>query len=122
MEIVPKKFVCVLDPKRSNSINIGLTALPPIRAIRAAILTMDNTVLNREAIEVHIHDFAVTKYLKYFLIQIDISFFNYILILFTFVILETFTPYFLLYNYCLFVSKVYLLNITYIMHHPLFYF
>ena len=43
----------MLDSKRSNAINIGLTALPQPRIIRTAILKMDNAVLNHEAIEVN---------------------------------------------------------------------
>lgn len=48
------KEVIVLDPKRSNAINIGMTKLPPPRSIKAAILKMDPTVINREGIEVTI--------------------------------------------------------------------
>lgn len=48
------KEVIVLDPKRSNAINIGMTKLPPPRSIKAAILKMDPTVINREGIEVMI--------------------------------------------------------------------
>ncbi|XP_059147784.1 FH1/FH2 domain-containing protein 3-like isoform X2 [Physella acuta] len=46
-----KKEITVLDPKRSNAINIGLTVLPPPRAIKAAILKMDNSIMNKEGIE-----------------------------------------------------------------------
>lgn len=42
----------MLDAKRSNAINIGLTVLPPPRTIKAAILKMDNAIMNREGIEV----------------------------------------------------------------------
>ncbi|KAF4531503.1 hypothetical protein B566_EDAN004099 [Ephemera danica] len=45
------KEVIVLDPKRSNAINIGMTKLPPPRAIKTAILKMDSTVMTREGIE-----------------------------------------------------------------------
>ncbi|XP_065561895.1 uncharacterized protein LOC136028152 isoform X3 [Artemia franciscana] len=45
------KEIIILDPKRSNAINIALTKLPPPRAIKAAILKMDPTVINREGIE-----------------------------------------------------------------------
>lgn len=41
-----------MDPKRSNSINIGMTKLPPPRTIKTAILKMDSTIINREGIEV----------------------------------------------------------------------
>lgn len=47
-----KKSITVLDSKRSNAINIGLTKLPPARTIKAAILKMDSTIINREGIEV----------------------------------------------------------------------
>ncbi|XP_060837402.1 FH1/FH2 domain-containing protein 3 isoform X1 [Rhopalosiphum padi] len=50
-EINKTKEVIVLDPKRSNAINIGMTKLPPPRSIKAAILKMDPTVINREGIE-----------------------------------------------------------------------
>jgi FH1/FH2 domain-containing protein 3 len=45
------KEIIVLDPKRSNAINIAMTKLPPGRSIRAAILKMDSTVITREGIE-----------------------------------------------------------------------
>ena len=48
-----KKEITVLDPKRSNGINIGLTVLPPPRTIKAAILKMDNSIMNKEGIEVN---------------------------------------------------------------------
>lgn len=48
-----KKEITVLDPKRSNGINIGLTVLPPTRTIKTAILKMDTSILNREGIEVN---------------------------------------------------------------------
>jgi len=41
-----------LDTKRSNAINIGLTALPKPDAIKTAIMKLDNLVINREGIEV----------------------------------------------------------------------
>ncbi|CAF3896572.1 unnamed protein product [Rotaria magnacalcarata] len=46
-----KKEITVLDTKRSNAINIGLTVLPPARTIKAAILKMDGSVINKEGIE-----------------------------------------------------------------------
>ncbi|XP_074646852.1 FH1/FH2 domain-containing protein 3-like [Tubulanus polymorphus] len=46
-----KKEITVLDPKRSNAVNIGMTKLPPSRTIKAAILKMDNAIMNREGIE-----------------------------------------------------------------------
>uniref|UniRef100_T1IHU6 FH2 domain-containing protein n=1 Tax=Strigamia maritima TaxID=126957 RepID=T1IHU6_STRMM len=45
------KEVIVLGSKRSNTINIGMTKLPPPRTIKTAILKMDNTIMNREGIE-----------------------------------------------------------------------
>ncbi|XP_053401298.1 FH1/FH2 domain-containing protein 3-like isoform X5 [Mercenaria mercenaria] len=50
-EAAGKKEITVLDPKRSNAINIGLTVLPPPRTIKAAILKMDNSIMNKEGIE-----------------------------------------------------------------------
>jgi FH1/FH2 domain-containing protein 3 len=47
-----KKELTFLDHKRSNAINIGLTALPKPDVIKTAILKMDNTIMNREGIEV----------------------------------------------------------------------
>ncbi|CAF3827901.1 unnamed protein product [Adineta steineri] len=46
-----KKEITVLDTKRSNAINIGLTVLPTARTIKAAILKMDGSVINKEGIE-----------------------------------------------------------------------
>lgn len=45
------KEIIVLDHKRSNAINIGMTKLPPPRSIKTAILKMDATIMNREGIE-----------------------------------------------------------------------
>jgi len=47
-----KKELTLLDPKRSNAINIGLTTLPPARTIRTAVFKMDSTIISREQIEV----------------------------------------------------------------------
>jgi len=47
-----KRELTLLDAKRSNSINIGLTTLPPARTIRTAIFKMDATIIGREQIEV----------------------------------------------------------------------
>lgn len=44
----------MLNHKRSNAINIGMTKLPPPRSIKTAILKMDATIMNREGIEVRI--------------------------------------------------------------------
>uniref|UniRef100_A0A3P9A672 Formin homology 2 domain containing 3a n=1 Tax=Esox lucius TaxID=8010 RepID=A0A3P9A672_ESOLU len=46
-----RQEVIVLDSKRSNSINIGLTVLPPPRTIKTAILNFDEYALNKEGIE-----------------------------------------------------------------------
>lgn len=40
--------------KRSQAINIGLTKLPPIRALKQAILGMDSAVIDREGIDVSV--------------------------------------------------------------------
>lgn len=42
----------VLDPKRSNAINIGLTVLPPVHIIKTAVLNFDEFAVNKEGIEV----------------------------------------------------------------------
>ncbi|XP_076991704.1 FH1/FH2 domain-containing protein 3 isoform X2 [Tamandua tetradactyla] len=46
-----RQEVTVLDSKRSNAINIGLTVLPPPRTIKIAILNFDEYALNKEGIE-----------------------------------------------------------------------
>ncbi|XP_018123099.1 FH1/FH2 domain-containing protein 3 isoform X3 [Xenopus laevis] len=46
-----KQEVIVLDSKRSNAINIGLTILPPPRTIKMAILNFDEYALNKEGID-----------------------------------------------------------------------
>ncbi|XP_043350732.1 FH1/FH2 domain-containing protein 1 isoform X1 [Dermochelys coriacea] len=46
-----KKCTVVLDPKRSNAINIGLTVLPPTHIIKTAILNFDEFAINKEGIE-----------------------------------------------------------------------
>jgi hypothetical protein len=51
-EMNKNKEIIVLDHKRSNAINIGMTKLPPPRSIKTAILKMDATIMNREGIEV----------------------------------------------------------------------
>ncbi|XP_033224788.1 FH1/FH2 domain-containing protein 3 isoform X2 [Belonocnema kinseyi] len=50
-DINKSKEIIVLDHKRSNAINIGMTKLPPPRTIKTAILKMDATIMNREGIE-----------------------------------------------------------------------
>ena len=51
-EKLGKKEISVLPLKRAQAINIVLTKLPPIRAIKQAILDMDSAVIDREGIEV----------------------------------------------------------------------
>lgn len=46
-----KKCTEVLDPKRSNAINIGLTVLPPAHVIKTAILNFDEFAISKEGIE-----------------------------------------------------------------------
>ncbi|XP_023673429.1 FH1/FH2 domain-containing protein 3-like isoform X3 [Paramormyrops kingsleyae] len=46
-----RQEIIVLDSKRSNAINIGLTVLPPPRTIKTAILSFDEYALNKEGIE-----------------------------------------------------------------------
>uniref|UniRef100_A0A8C1M4M0 Formin homology 2 domain containing 3a n=1 Tax=Cyprinus carpio TaxID=7962 RepID=A0A8C1M4M0_CYPCA len=46
-----RQEIIILDSKRSNSINIGLTVLPPPRTIKTAILSFDEYALNKEGIE-----------------------------------------------------------------------
>ncbi|KAB0393986.1 hypothetical protein E2I00_011696 [Balaenoptera physalus] len=41
----------VLDPKRSNAINIGLTTLPPVHVIKAALLNFDEFAVSKDGIE-----------------------------------------------------------------------
>lgn len=53
-EMNKNKEIIVLNHKRSNAINIGMTKLPPPRSIKTAILKMDATIMNREGIEVRI--------------------------------------------------------------------
>lgn len=54
-EMNKNKEIIVLNHKRSNAINIGMTKLPPPRSIKTAILKMDATIMNREGIEVRIY-------------------------------------------------------------------
>jgi len=46
-----KLEILVLEAKRSNAINIGMTKLPHPGVIRNAILKMDTSIINREGIE-----------------------------------------------------------------------
>jgi len=47
----PIKEIVVLDNKRSNFINIGMTKFPPPRIIRNAVMKMDSSIINKEGIE-----------------------------------------------------------------------
>lgn len=62
-----KTEIIVLDAKRSNAINIGMTKLPPKGAIKAAILKMDTTIMNREGIEVRKKNYSKQLFLFLFL-------------------------------------------------------
>lgn len=46
-----KQALVVLDPKRSNAINIGLTVLPTVHIIKTAILNFDEYAISKEGIE-----------------------------------------------------------------------
>ncbi|XP_029109423.1 FH1/FH2 domain-containing protein 1-like isoform X2 [Scleropages formosus] len=46
-----KPEIHILDPKRSNAINIGMTVLPPIHVIKSAIMNFDEFAINKEGIE-----------------------------------------------------------------------
>ncbi|XP_026071066.1 FH1/FH2 domain-containing protein 1-like isoform X5 [Carassius auratus] len=46
-----KAAISVLDPKRSNAINIGMTVLPAVHVIKSAILTFDEFAISKEGIE-----------------------------------------------------------------------
>ncbi|XP_075925722.1 FH1/FH2 domain-containing protein 3-like [Petromyzon marinus] len=48
---VKKQELMLLDHKRSNAINIGLTTLPAPGVIKNAIITFDEFALNRESVE-----------------------------------------------------------------------
>uniref|UniRef100_A0A8C7JRR4 Formin homology 2 domain containing 1 n=1 Tax=Oncorhynchus kisutch TaxID=8019 RepID=A0A8C7JRR4_ONCKI len=48
---LPKAEILVLDSKRSNSINIGMTVLPAVHVIKTAILNFDEFAINKEGIE-----------------------------------------------------------------------
>ncbi|XP_054525385.1 FH1/FH2 domain-containing protein 1 isoform X4 [Pan troglodytes] len=58
-EVLPSKkagegrrtMTTVLDPKRSNAINIGLTTLPPVHVIKAALLNFDEFAVSKDGIE-----------------------------------------------------------------------
>ncbi|KAK6477051.1 FH1/FH2 domain-containing protein 1-like isoform X1 [Huso huso] len=48
---IKKQTIVVLDPKRSNAINIGMTVLPPVHIIKTAVLNFDEFAINKEGIE-----------------------------------------------------------------------
>lgn len=58
-----RQEIIVLDSKRSNAINIGLTVLPHPRTIKTAILNFDEYALNKEGIEVIIFQRLLSKWL-----------------------------------------------------------
>ena len=49
---VKKSEILVLDPKRSNALNIGMKVLPAVHIIKAAILAFDEFAISKEGIEV----------------------------------------------------------------------
>lgn len=49
-----KSELLVLDPKRSNAINIGMTVLPAVHVIKTAILNFDEFAISKEGIEVRV--------------------------------------------------------------------
>ncbi|KAK2854353.1 hypothetical protein Q5P01_007014 [Channa striata] len=48
---IKKSEILVLDPKRSNAINIGMTVLPAVHVIKSAILNFDEFAISKEGIE-----------------------------------------------------------------------
>ncbi|XP_037390414.1 FH1/FH2 domain-containing protein 1 isoform X5 [Pygocentrus nattereri] len=48
---VKRPEIVVLDPKRSNAINIGMTVLPAVHVIKTAILNFDEFAISKEGIE-----------------------------------------------------------------------
>lgn len=77
-----------MDPKRSNAINIGMTKLPPPRTIKAAIMKMDSTIINREGIEVRSINVLINS--NYFKLFAKALFHEFYLYCFYILILETF--------------------------------
>ena len=45
------KEILVLDPKRSNQINIGIRGLPPVSSLKELIEKMDDTTISRAGVE-----------------------------------------------------------------------
>ncbi|XP_041853639.1 FH1/FH2 domain-containing protein 1 isoform X2 [Melanotaenia boesemani] len=48
---IKKSEILVLDSKRSNAINIGMTVLPAVHVIKTAILNFDEFAISKEGIE-----------------------------------------------------------------------
>lgn len=67
-----RQEIIVLDSKRSNAINIGLTVLPPPRTIKTAILNFDEYALNKEGIEVRKN----SQYLQVCIFNVSFFFFS----------------------------------------------
>uniref|UniRef100_A0A668RZ58 Formin homology 2 domain containing 1 n=1 Tax=Oreochromis aureus TaxID=47969 RepID=A0A668RZ58_OREAU len=51
LPVAKKTEILVLDSKRSNAINIGMTVLPAIHVIKSAILSFDEFAISKEGIE-----------------------------------------------------------------------
>merc|ERR1711892_507771 len=51
IQVAPMKEIVVLDNKRSNFINIGMTKFPPPRIIKNSVMKMDSSIINKEGIE-----------------------------------------------------------------------
>uniref|UniRef100_A0A3Q2WH00 Formin homology 2 domain containing 1 n=1 Tax=Haplochromis burtoni TaxID=8153 RepID=A0A3Q2WH00_HAPBU len=51
LPVTKKTEILVLDSKRSNAINIGMTVLPAIHVIKSAILSFDEFAISKEGIE-----------------------------------------------------------------------
>lgn len=51
INLAPMKEIVVLDNKRSNFINIGMTKFPPPRIIKNSVMKMDSSIINKEGIE-----------------------------------------------------------------------
>ena len=45
------KEIIILDHKRSNAINIGMTKLPPPRIIKSAVMKLDSAIMNRDGVD-----------------------------------------------------------------------
>jgi hypothetical protein len=56
-----KQEIRVISEQRSRVLNIGLTKLPPPRAIKQAILKFDSMILNKECLEKIIREMLPTE-------------------------------------------------------------